>query len=141
MATQPNPWSSHEDFVILEACLPCQREAQLNGQCDKMAEYLNRGIGTHNRGELVRRRLWGLATSYEGGPGHLLQDGRTQRDDSVPATFTEEWMLGLAIGSATERKGVTEAAWLAGMLGRTVPWVEAQLARIDPRRNIEGFGF
>jgi hypothetical protein len=137
-------WTAEEDDIILERLLPCEREAQVAGECDRLAGLLGRGerargLGVVN-GELVRRRAWGLITRYNGTLYRGPQGHRVRRGNAAPTLFEQELLLqALHSRSVGAVHGADEVRYFAEVLQRPVAWVDKTLKELDPRRLIKGF--
>lgn len=149
--TGGRPWTPEEDDIILDSLVQAVSAANYAGRCDVLAAQLDRG----NRkrpdgsvdGELVRRRAWGLAiraAEYKPTPGACQRyalDLAFGKAAVFPATFGELYLVKQSLlehakGERSDRR--PDAVYLAALLRRPVPFVDAIMRRVDPRRRLGG---
>jgi len=139
-------WEPEEDDKILEAACTSSTQAEFNRRMDELALSLSRGhrssakSATGRNSYLVMRRLWGLAVVYDGGSEYLPTPGRrTHREDRIPETYGERWVLKQASKGGKNKK-VRDPEYVAGLLGRSVGWTKQALERHNPQRYSKGLG-
>lgn len=132
-------WTVAEDDVLLDTLLGCTTQPALLGACDRLALQFGRGnratVGGVN-GNLVLRRLWGLATT----PG-LYQGPQTPRiSRDGPGAWGEVYAVQMAYQCSKDGATAPPADYLAQLLARPIDFVEALMVAHNPHRAM-GKGF
>ena len=148
--TNRHLWTIEEDHYMLETVLPADGAARFARACDQVARQMQRGQDLQRAnahavltGDLVRRRLWGLATRLALYTPHT--EPRTSRRG--PLLHTERIVVHWAIynksqeAKASHNKwGAPDAPYIALLLARPAEDVERAWKILGPAKGRKGFG-
>lgn len=129
-------------MFILEHVLGAASKLKFEELCLWASRELERGHrdGTKDEwkdnGDLVKRRLWGLATGLAKLEGVRL----CFPAEGSPATWAEKKMVTWAFATTIRKTKKQDAAALATMLGRSEAFVTDLWKEIGPAQGREGFG-
>ena len=135
-------WSMSEDLFILEYVLVADSQIDFERRCLDASRELERGHrqeiqeGWKDNGDLVKRRLWGLAT----GLAKLEGFWHKKPEQGSPASWAEKTMVRWAFMTKVRRAKKQDTSTLAILLGRPEGFVTDLWKEIGPAQGREGFG-